>query len=399
MLQTFDPVGTRRDLYDGMCPELGYRTARKGSGTFFSVYKTSAGKRRRMTIGKYPGMALADARAKAQEARIQAKTGHDPAQDARDDARQKALADVDKHDRNFKALMERYIARVADHQKGGREKIRAIRKYAIAEFGNRPIDGITTLEISSFLHRLSDDSGPVMANRTSAYLSAAFKWLLRNGYINNNAASGIGRISAERERPRDHVLDDAEIQLLWRAIEKSPSSFGRIVQIALLTAQRRGTIAAMQWDDLDLDDGLWTVRGEDMKSGRAHILPLSTQVVAILKTIPRQRGPYVFGKLGSGPFSGFSKGKRRLTEVSGTKDWRPHDLRRTANTRLIGFADKDVRRRILDHVPDTRDIEALHYDQFDWLPRMRVALDELGNRIEEIVGIPEINVVPLGSKP
>ena len=245
-------------------------------------------------------------------------------------------------------MMELYIAHVSDHQKSGFEKTRSIRKYAIAEFGDRPLDDITTRELSQFLHRLHDQSGPIQANRMSAYLSAAFKWLVRNGYAANNAASGIGRVSAERERPRDRVLTDAEVRSIWEAVERTPTPFGRIAQIALLTAQRRGTIASMKWDDLDLEAGLWSVKGEDMKSGRGHTVPLSPQAAAVLRAIPRQDGQYVFGKFGSGPFSGFSRGKRELLEASGTSDWRPHDLRRSANTRLIGFSDKDVRRRILD---------------------------------------------------
>ena len=84
-------------------------------------------------------------------------------------------------------------------------------------------------------------------------------------------------------------------------------------------------------------------------------------------------------------FSGFSKGKQELLDASGTSEWRLHDVRRTANTMLIGFADKDVRRRILDHRPSVRDVEAIHYDQFDWQPRMKAALDLLGNHIDDVV--------------
>jgi integrase len=250
--------------------------------------------------------------------------------------------------------------------------------------------------LSQFLHRLHDQSGPVQANRMSAYLSAAFKWLVRNGYAANNVAAGIGRVSAERERPRDRVLADDEIRSIWKAVERSPSPFGRISQVALLTAQRRGTIAAMKWADLDLEGGLWKVRGEDMKSGRGHVLPLSSQAVAVLSTVSKQEGRYVFGKFGSGAFSGFSRGKRKLMDASGTSDWRLHDMRRSANTRLIGFTDKDVRRRILDHVPPVDDVEAIHYDQFDWLPRMRAALDLLGIHIDAVVIGQKDNVVALG---
>jgi len=397
LLKTLDPQGKRVDLYDGLVPELGYRFSRPGAGAFFTSYTTQTGKRRRMTLGHYPRMTLAEARTRTQEVRHQAKEGYDPAQEERDAVRQRADELNDRHQRNFKAMMELYIARVADHQKSGFEKARAIRKYAIFEFGNRPLDDITTRDVSQFLHRLHDKSGPIQANRMSAYLSAAFKWLVRNGYAANNVVSGIGRVSAEREQPRDRVLTDAEIRSIWEAVERTPSTFGRIAQIALLTAQRRGTIAAMKWDDLDLESGQWSVRGEVMKSGRRHIVPLSPQAIAVLRCIPQQKGSYVFGKFGSGPFSGFSRGKRELLERSGTADWRPHDLRRSANTRLIGFTDKDVRRRILDHAPPADDVEAIHYDRYDWLPRMRTALDLLGNHIEAVITGQKDNVVQLDS--
>ncbi len=104
----------------------------------------------------------------------------------------------------------------------------------------------------------------------------------------------------------------------------------------------------------------------------------------------------MFGKFGSGPFSGFSRGKRELAQASDTSDWRPHDLRRSANTRLIGFSDKDVRRRILDHVPPADDVEAIHYDRYDWQPRMRTALDLLGKHIDAVVNGQQDNVVQLG---
>jgi integrase len=396
MLKTFDPQGKRVDLYDGLVPELGFRCSRVGAGAFFTAYVTPTGRRRRMTLGHFPQMLLADARIRAQEARQQARSGSDPAQDARDVVGQRGREQDDRQARNFMAMMELYISRVADHQKAGAEKTRSIRKYAIAEFGKRPLDAITTQDISAFLHRLHDQSGPVQANRMSAYLSAALKWLVRNGYADNNVASGIGRVSANRERPRDRVLTDGEIKAIWLAVEQTPKAFGRIVQAGLLTAQRRGTIASMMWDDLDLDAGLWSVRGEDMKSGRRHVVPLSKQAVAVLRAVPRQQCGYVFGKLGSGPFSGFSKGKQELLDASGTSGWRLHDVRRTANTKLIGFADKDVRRRILDHAPSVDDVEAIHYDQFDWQPRMRAALDLLGNHIDDVVTGRQDNVVNIG---
>jgi hypothetical protein len=132
------PQGKRVDLYDGLVPELGFRCSRTGAGAFFTAYVTPTGKRRRMTLGHFPQMPLADARIQAQEARQQARAGRDPAQDARDMVGQRSKEQDDRQARNFKAMMELYISRVANGQKSGAEKTRSIRKYAIAEFGRRP---------------------------------------------------------------------------------------------------------------------------------------------------------------------------------------------------------------------------------------------------------------------
>jgi integrase len=104
----------------------------------------------------------------------------------------------------------------------------------------------------------------------------------------------------------------------------------------MLTGQRREEVGAMTWDEIDLDNALWTLPRERTKNGLPHEIPLSPEAVTILGRLPRGNGEeFLFGR-GRG-FKGWSTTKVRLDErvaKAGAKvrPWRLHDLRRTAAT-------------------------------------------------------------------
>src|SRR5690606_25223157 len=142
---------------------------------------------------------------------------------------------------------------------------------------------------------------------------------------------------------RQQKLTDEEIKTVWSACLP-------YFKVLLLTAQRRTEVASMQWSEVNLDKGEWIIPSSKTKNGREHYVPLSPQVVAILRGLPqrasstlaggasREPSEYVFGKYPDAPFSGFSKAKRELDEAierplgsdQGVRPWRIHDLRRTA---------------------------------------------------------------------
>jgi integrase len=82
------------------------------------------------------------------------------------------------------------------------------------------------------------------------------------------------------------------------------------------------------------------------KSGQPHLVILSPVALAVIAEVKRQSGPYLFGKEGKTPFSGFSKAHAKLKEqiakarqefdptAEGIADWRPHDMRRSFTTTL-----------------------------------------------------------------
>jgi integrase len=84
-----------------------------------------------------------------------------------------------------------------------------------------------------------------MTGRTAAYGRAAFGWALKRGMVQTNpfAALPVSKGIAKRER----VLSDEEIREIWRAADKAAAPYGSIVQLLILTGQRRGEVAGMTW--------------------------------------------------------------------------------------------------------------------------------------------------------
>jgi integrase len=143
----------------------------------------------------------------------------------------------------------------------------------------------------------------------------------------------------------------------------------------------------MRWSDLDRDNCTWSIPAERTKSNRAQLLPLAPTAMAIIERLPRLTTDLVFSAVGNdeSTFSGFSKAKRRLDQLSGGDDWTLHDLRRTAATGMarLGVAPHVVE-RILNHTTGSLGGVAGIYNRFGYLPEMANALKLWAAHVEAV---------------
>jgi integrase len=220
-----------------------------------------------------------------------------------------------------------------------------------------------------------------MANRVKALVSKIFNFAIRRGIVEANPAHGVGSPGGA-EHQRDRVLSEEEIRKVWKALESESPKTRAIFRMALLTAQRRSEITGMQWAELDLDSGWWTIPAERAKNGLAHRVPLSPEAVRILETVKRsikrkkktgaKDEPLVFrgGRIGR-PLANLQKPMRRIKEASGV-DFRLHDLRRTAASLMTGIGiSRLIVSKVLNHVE--RGITAV-YDRHSYDAEKRAAL-------------------------
>jgi integrase len=240
-----------------------------------------------------------------------------------------------------------------------------------------------------------------MANRTLAYLRKMLSWAVERGIITASPAAGVGAPGGEETR--DRVLAPGELAAVWRACDALGWPFGPLVQLLIVTAQRRDEMAHMAWPDLDLERRLWTLPRALTKADRVHEVPLAALALEIIQSTPkigadgllfpanRHGGP-------ARPVSGFSKAKARLDRLSGVTGWRLHDLRRTAASEMARLGHPPhVVAAILNHSPgSTQGITAI-YNRHRYGDEKRQALAAWGRELERVLGRGDAKVVALAS--
>lgn len=224
-----------------------------------------------------------------------------------------------------------------------------------------------------------------MRRNVFAYASVLFGWAQRRGYIEQNPILGMEKPGAPA--PRDRVLTDQELALVWRASFDLRIPFGSFYRLLILTGQRREEVAAMSWSEIDQERREWVIPASRSKNRLAHIVPLSDQVMSELAGVLEAGGVwpksgFVLTTNNKRPISGFSKAKLMLDEqVDAVNDgqsiapWRAHDLRRTFATGMQRLGVRfEVTEAILNHVSGARGGIAGVYQRHDWKDEKRAAL-------------------------
>ncbi|MGB7411975.1 MAG: integrase arm-type DNA-binding domain-containing protein [Sphingopyxis granuli] len=363
-----------------------------------------AGKPAKLTLGRWPVMGVADARAAASDALQEVEHGRNPAvakKAAKADQRDAQLTERDK----IKTLIELFDKRHLSNLRSGAAVRRMLDQHVVKAWGDRDIHEITKRDVIDLLDKIDDSGRRTTANRIRAYTGKFFNWCVERDIIASNPAVSVKPVA--KEVARDRWLTEDEIRWFWQACDKVGYPWGAFGKLALLTGQRRGEVAEVTYAEIDGD--MWSLPADRVKNGRAHDVPLSTAAADVLASVSRIAGSdYVFTTTGKTPVSGFAKGHARLAEKMAeiaTKErkepveiphWTFHDLRRTCATGLarLGIPVR-VTESVLNHVSGTAAGIVSVYQRHDFAPEKRQALEEWGRFVTELVEGKPDNVVPL----
>lgn len=267
--------------------------------------------------------------------------------------------------------------------RGWKETERILREFSTAWEG-RTMASITRGDIPPRPGR-NPGGAPIAANRSFAAVRKAFVWAVSRGITEASPCAGISMPSAIVSR--DRVLDDNELRAVWLAAEGLGYPYGPIVRLLVLTGQRRAEVAGMRWGELDLPNRTWTIPAIRAKNGRKHEVPLSSQVIAVIESLPRfASSDLLFGPSGKAP-SGYSEAKTRIDKAlpADMPGWTFHDVRRSvASGMAAGGTDLHVIERCLNHVSGTFGGIVSVYQKHNYAGQMRAALEALGRHIETI---------------
>lgn len=376
------PEEGRVEIWDTIVPGLGVRAGKRRK--MFVVMIRLRGRVRRITIGAFPGIGVAEARARARESIEQAQNGIDVV------ARKRAVAahEAKVRENTVASTIEQYIDKYAKRrQRSWLQTKQVLQKYLVKPYGERALSDLTRTDILRVLDDIEAQGYTTAANRTLALAKTYFRWCIERGLIDQSPAAHIRPPS--KEVSRDRVLTDAELRRVWFGAVDAGYPYGDIVRLLLLTAQRRDEVASMRWEELDLEDRVWTISASRNKSARLHTVPLSPTVVELLAAIHRV-GPLVFpasnNPSGDNAFSGWSRAKRRLDEACNVQKWRLHDLRRTAATGMAraGFPPYVVE-RVLNHTTTCSGPLASVYQRYEYAKEKADALSIWDREVSVIV--------------
>lgn len=269
-IDNLKPGPARREIPDG-----------KESGLYFVIQPTGRmawalryrfnGRPRKLTIGAYPAIGLAKARAEAARAKVFITDGIDPAATKRAaTAAKKTEGRANDHVDKVVATFINLYAR--PNTRDWKESARLLKQFADAWKG-RSLPEIGKADIHLVLDKIVARGAPVAANRAFAQLHKMCRWAVSRGIIERSPCEGIDPPSVEKSR--DRVLDMNELRLVWRAADNLGFPFGPIVKLLALTGQRRSEVGGMEWREIDLEKSIWTIPAERSKNKRQHALPLS----------------------------------------------------------------------------------------------------------------------------
>jgi integrase len=376
------PRGTRR--YTVADPELrGHyvRVPPKGPNVFAAVARDPYGKQVWATLGSADVLKVDEARAKAREAIRRIKAG---------------LAAFEpppvKAD-SFLAIAESWVKRhvAATGLRSHAEIERALAKYVLPHWGDREFAGIRRSDVARLLDHIEDSHGARQADLVLAYVRKIANWhASRHDEYVSPFVRGMRRAQPVK---RERILDDGELRAIWMATEAN-GTFGALVRMLLLTAQRAAKVAGMRWQDVKLDTGVWEIPSEAREKGNAGSLKLPQMALDIIKAQPRlAANDFVFAGRGDGHFVGFSRAKVAFDKRCGVMGWTLHDLRRTARSLMSRAGVRpDIAERALGHA--IRGVEGV-YDRHRYDDEKSQALAALAALVERILAGPQDNVVPL----
>jgi integrase len=254
------------------------------------------GKEKLLSLGVYPDVSLKDARQRRDELRQQLASGVDPS--AKRKAEKVASADT------FEAVAREWFAKFsANWADTHSEKIiRRLEADIFPWLGSRPVGQITAPELLACLRRIESRGALDTAHRAHQNCGQIFRYAIATGRAERDPAADLrGALPPVNGGHFATITDPAGIGALLRAIDGYEGTFvGRCaLRLAPLVFVRPGELRAAEWSEFDLVNAEWRIPAERMKARVVHIVPLSTQAVAILRELQPLTGSgrYVFPSL------------------------------------------------------------------------------------------------------
>jgi len=328
-IKSLKPKDKEFCIYDGGGLQLTVK--KSGSKVFEFRYKSPMTKKyQKITLGKYPILSLAKAREKRFDLQKQLFEGVDPKLKRDDNI--KKIKDIVP---GFKTFMKSDLAPSTYKRNCG-----VIDRDILRYFGERDIRDIDRFDIANFLMDINSRGVNHTVKLAHNLCKRIWRYSLALGYVEHNVPNDVDRLAIIPQVASKNFAHTTSPQKLKRLLcDIVRSDITPIVKLALLfsahTFLRPYNVRFLRWDEIDFKKKMITIELEKMKTRRAHLVPLSKEVIEILKKAKEinHTEEYVF-KTPRGKIMSDATMNRALERLGYKGKQTAHGFRHTASTIL-----------------------------------------------------------------
>jgi len=244
-----------------------------------------AGKEKRLALGVYPQIALAEARELREIAKKQLSSGIDPSFAKQERKRQLAL----DAENTFEVVAREWH----EHQKGrwspghAIDILHRLEKDVFPVIGRRAINSLRAPHILDNLRRIEKRGAHEMARRAVQYCGQIFRFAVITGRAERDPTIDLRGALRPVQHGHYAAIDADELPEFLRTLEHNDARLfiqtRLAVRLLMLTFVRTGELIGSKWEEIDLEGKQWTIPAERMKMRRPHIVPLSKQAISVLR--------------------------------------------------------------------------------------------------------------------
>ena len=246
------------------------------------------GREKHLHYGRYPEISLKAARERRLEARRVLETGNDPG----------LILQAERAARSatFEAVAMEWLAmqRNSVTLKTYENKRERFAAFVFPYLGKRPVAGIKPLDVLAVLKRIEERGRHETAHRVRSECGNVFRYAVVTGRAERDPTIELrGAIAAVVRRNRPAIVDPVRIGELMRAIAgyRGDVSTEFALKLLPLTFVRPGELRLAEWSEFNLKAAEWRIPAARMKMRELHVVPLSSQALALLKDLHVLTGP------------------------------------------------------------------------------------------------------------
>jgi len=345
-----------------------------------------AGRQEKVTFGPYPGITLADARLRREEAKSKIAHHESPMRARRE---QKSRA---TRPGTVEAFARVWLTEVVDKTNSNPRNVRrVVEKDIIPAIGRKRVPEVTPGDILAITDKIKARGADTSALMTRNVLKRMFGYAIARELTTFNPAAAIEARFIATAKSRDRSLSSDEIGRLLKVIYASSMRRAHklVLHLLILCMVRKSELIEARWEEIDFAKAQWTIPGERMKKDRAHAVYLSTQALDLFQELKAlsSGSPFVMPSRGSlqKPISKTTLNAAVRTLDLDLQDFVIHDFRRTASTHLneLGFNSDWIEKALAHEQKGVRGV----YNKAEYADQRRKMLqtwaDLVGNLITE----------------